>query len=325
MLKNYVLATMFAMGVAGLPAMSHAQDYPTKPITIVVPFAPGGGNDLVARFTAQHLARQLGQPVVIDNRPGAGSEIGTDYVARAKPDGYTFLWACSDGITVLPAVKEKVRYKVPDDFEFVAHITLLPLVASVNAKLPIKSVSELIAYAKANPGRVRYGSSGVGSATHLTTALFGLTAGIKMTHVPYSGAGPSATGLATGEVDLAMVAPSTTKPYVDSGNIRPIALTGTEHNSLFPDVPTMAEADVPDVTGAVFYGLMAPAGTPKPMIARISKEIKVMVDKPEVADWLVKSGLSPNSYMDGDEFRQSAVKELALWIRTAKESGISIR
>ncbi|GHU31628.1 hypothetical protein AGMMS50256_20420 [Betaproteobacteria bacterium] len=316
---------MLTMSVAGLPALSHAQDYPAKPITIVVPMATGGGYDLIARYIAEPLARQLGQPVVIDNRPGAGSEIGIAYVKEAKPDGYTFLMGGSDGVTILPAVKANVRYKVPDDFEFVARISAFTPVVNVNANLPIKSVSDLVAYAKANPGRVRYGTSGVGSANHLSSALFGLTTGIKMVHVPYNGAGPSSIALASGEVDLSIVAPSTIRPYVDSGKVRPIAVIGTERNSLYPDAPTMTEAGIPGVTYVVFYGLMAPAGTPKPVIERISKEIKAIVDKPEVANWLTKTGFLPHYYMDSDEFRQAVVEEFALWTRTAKEADISVR
>jgi tripartite-type tricarboxylate transporter receptor subunit TctC len=314
------LVAGFATAFCMLPATAQAQDYPARTVKIVVPFLPGAGNDLMGRLTAEELSTRLGQSVIVENKAGAGSQIGIDFVAKSKPDGYTLIWAASDGLSILPAVKPTVPYKVPDDFTFIARITTLPFVVIVNPRLPIKSIPELIAYAKANPGKLRYGTAGIGSSAHMANVLIEKTTGIEMLHVPFSGLAAAVSALLGDSVDVVLTAPSTAKSYADAGTVRVLATTGKERHPLYPDVPTLEEAGV-NLNVVLWYGVMAPAGTPEPVLARLRKEVGEMLKDPKVVQRLRGLGYQP-AYLAGNAFRDFVVRDLDQWKGVAKGANI---
>jgi tripartite-type tricarboxylate transporter receptor subunit TctC len=317
-----ILGTLACLGlVAGvLPAT--AQDYPARPVRMVVPFAAGGGTDLVGRIVAQELSKGFGQQFYIENKAGAAGQVGTDLVAKSPPDGYTLLWTVTDGLSVLPAVKASVPYKVPDDFVFVASILQMPFAVSVNAKVPLKSMAELIAHAKANPGKLNFGSAGVGSAPHLGLALMNTAAGIDMVHVPFAGLGPAANALIAGTVDIGLLSPPLVKPHMASGAIHVIAVTGNKRYAPMPDVPTLREAGL-NVSTIVGYGLVAPAGTPEPVLAKLKQGISNMMKDNAVVARLNELGFETELQL-GDAYRDFIMKDLEQWRSVAKAANINL-
>ena len=320
MLRRLVATSMVALGACTWSMLSLAQEYPTRAIRIVVPFLPGAGNDILGRLTADNLTPRLGQPVFVENKPGAGSQIGIDFVAKSRPDGYNLVWAASDGITILPAVKAGMPYKVPEDFTFIARIVQIPFVVGVNPQLPIKSVADLIAYAKANPGKVKYGTSGIGGGPHMGSALIEKAAGVEMLHIPYSGVSAAVNALLAGTIDIALITPPTVRPHTDAGTIRAIATTGKERHPLFPNTPTLEEAGLP-VSVVVWYGILAPAGTPEPVLARLRKEVGDVLKDPQVLQKLNTLGYQV-SYLPGDEFKEFVMKDYEQWKSVAKSANI---
>jgi len=311
-------------GLALLPPVAFAQEYPKAgPVKIIVPFLPGAGNDLLGRLTAENLTTRLGQSVIVENKAGAGSQIGIDFVAKSKPDGYNLVWAASDGITILPAVKPNMPYKVPDDFTYIARIVLLPFVLAVSPRIPVKTVPELIAYAKANPGKLRYGTSGIGGAPHMGTVLMEKNAGIEMLHVPFSGISAVITALRGDTIDIAMITPPTVKPHTDAGAFRAIATTGKVRHPLFPDVPTLEEAGLSGVVVVVWYGILAPAGTPEPVLARLRTEVADILKDPKVTAKLDQLGYQI-SYLPGNEFRDYILGDLEQWKKVAREANVKL-
>ena len=311
-------------GLALLPPVAFAQEYPKAgPVKIIVPFLPGAGNDLLGRLTAENLTPRLGQSVIVENKAGAGSQIGIDFVAKSKPDGYNLVWAASDGITILPAVKANMPYKVPEDFTYIARIVLLPFVLAVSPRIPVKTVPELIAYAKANPGKLRYGTSGIGGAPHMGTVLMEKNAGIEMLHVPFAGISAVITALRGDTIDVAMITPPTVKPHTDAGAFRAIATTGKVRHPLFPDVPTLEEAGLPGVVVVVWYGILAPAGTPEPVLARLRTEVADILKDPKVATKLDQLGYQI-SYLPGNEFRDYIVGDLEQWKKVARDANVKL-
>jgi tripartite-type tricarboxylate transporter receptor subunit TctC len=319
MLRKTIVAALMAFGIA---AAAHAQDYPNQPVKMIVPFAAGGGNDVMARITSEFLSQRTKQQFIVENRPGAGSMIGLDFAARQKPDGYTLLWSPSDGITILPAVKASVPYKVPEDFSYVARITQLPLIIVASPQAPFKTFQEFLAYAKANPGKVRYGSSGVGTAPHLVAVLFMRAAGIEATHIPYQGTGPALTALSGNHIDLLLPDPGSAKPFVENNSIRALAVTDTVRHPSYPNVPTMEQAGLAS-SATVFYGTFAPAGTPEPILQKLRGEMAEVLKDPKYVERIGQMGFQP-SYLAGAEFKDAIVKELEQWKGIAAAANIKL-
>ncbi len=321
-MRRLFAALTVALAVSAGSQPLSAQDYPSRPVRVVVPFAAGGGTDLVGRIVAQELTKRLGQQFFIENKPGAAAQTGTDLVAKSPADGYTLLWTVTDGLSVLPAVKASVPYKIPEDFAFIAGVLQVPFAVTVNAKLPVKSMAELVAYAKANPDKLNFGSAGIGSAPHMGIALMSAAAGISMVHVPFNGLGPMANALVAGTVDIGLVTPTQVKPHADSGTLRVLALTGKTRSPVLPDVPTLQQSGL-NVTTIVGYGLSAPAGTPEPIQARLKKVISEMIADKEVTARLSGLGYETNLQI-GDAYKDFIVNDLEQWRGVAKAANIKI-
>jgi len=322
MMRKTIVAAVIALTLAAGSRPLSAQDYPSRPVRVLIPFAPGAGTDLLGRLVASELTQRLGQQFFVENKPGAAAQLGTDLVAKSSADGYTLLWTVTDGLSVLPAVKASVPYKIPDDFAFIAGVSQMSFVVSINAKVPVKSMAELIAHAKANPGKLNFGSAGVGSAPHLGIALISVAAGIDMVHVPFAGLGPTTNALIAGTVDLALVTPPLIKPHVESGAVRVVAVTGKTRHPLLPDVPTLQEAGL-NVTTIVSYGLSAPTGTPEAILARLRKVMMEMIEDKAVVERLRVLGYE-SDHLIGDAYRDFIVKDLEQWRAVAKAANIKI-
>ena len=301
---------MMAAMAASLPIA--AQDYPNKPIRLIAPYPPGGGVDLSARITAESLSQQLGQQVVVENRPGATGTIGSDYVTKSAADGYTLLWTSTDSITIVPALRPGMPYRVPDDLTFIAKFAETGMTFAVSTKLPIKSMAEFIAYGKANPGKIRFGSTGVGGSPHMAQLLFEKHAGIKMTHIPYKGVAPSLADLLGGHIEFSLVTPITLAPHIGTDKIRVIGISAPKRHPLVPDAPTVTELGLPQATVTVWYGLFGPAKLPAPVMNRLRVAIEAAMKGPELKEKLEKSGVQI-SYAFGDDFQRAVVAEFNEW------------
>jgi tripartite-type tricarboxylate transporter receptor subunit TctC len=323
MFVRMVTALMLMCGMTCAVSPAIAQDYPNHPIRLIVPFPPGAGNDLMGRITAQALTNILGQSVFVENRGGAGSQIGLDVIAKSKPDGYTLGWSASDGISMLPAVRPSVPYRVPESFSFIARITLLPAIVAVTPKLPIQSMAELVAYAKANPGKLRYGSAGIGGGSHLETELLDRTVGIQMLHVPYSGISGAVAALLSGDIDVLLAAPSSIKPLADAGTARVLATTGPERHPLFPNAPTLAESVPGHLAITLWYGVLGPPGIPQLILDRLESAIAQMLKDPVIVEKLAALGYKPE-FLAGDAFKDFVVQDLSQWKQVAKEANIQL-
>lgn len=286
-IRKPLLAAMIFLGIA--PPAVLAQEYPTRPIQLVIPFTPGGSTDTVGRAIGQRLAVALGQPVVIENRPGAGTNVGTAYVAKAAPDGYTLLQATSS-LAINPSLYKNLTFDPTKELTPVILVTDSPQLLVVNSSAPFNSVRELIAYARANPGKLSYGSSGNGATNHLAMELFKTLAKVSMVHIPYKGGGPAVTGLIAGDVQLMFLPPVVVEPHLKSGRIKAIAVSTA---SRFPgiDLPSVAEAGLPGFVSSVWFAFYAPAGTPRPIIEKLNTAINRILQEPEVAAQFSKGGM----------------------------------
>ncbi len=321
-MKHSIAVLGIAIAGAAISFAALAADYPTRPIRLVVPYPTGAGTDGSARIVAEALSRRLQQQVFVENKPGASGTIGTDLVAKAAPDGYTLLWTSTDSMTAVPALKgAKMPYRVPDDFSFIGKFCETGMSLVVSSKLPVKSVSEFIAYAKANPGRISYGTSGVGSAPHLATLLLAKYSGIQMTHVPYKGVAPALTDLLGGQIDFALLTPITIVSFRNSDRMRVIGITAPTRHPMVPDAPTMNEVGLPQATVTVWYGLLAPAKVPAPILERLRKELEVVAQSAEVREKLAAGGLEL-TLVTGDAFQKAVVDELNQWKSIIAAEGI---
>ncbi|OGA39060.1 MAG: hypothetical protein A3G24_19225 [Betaproteobacteria bacterium RIFCSPLOWO2_12_FULL_62_13] len=289
-----VLNTAVFFVLAGIAASAGAQStYPSKPIRLVVAFAPGGGTDVAARALAHQLSGLLGQQVVIENRPGAGGTIGTEFGARAAPDGYTLLVGSSAAFAINPHLNPKLPYDPVRDFAPVGAFAKLIFVLDVHPSVPARSVKDLIAIARPHPRRLNFGSSGQGATAHLATEMFMSRAGVKMTHVPYKGAGPAMTALIAGEVDVLFDSMLTTLPQARAGRVRPLAVTTLQRSALMPQLPTIDESGVKGYELVNWFGIFAPAGTPRAAVDRLNAAINAALRQPELNARLSSHGVEP--------------------------------
>lgn len=279
------------LGLAAAPGAAVAADFPSKPITLVVPFAPGGPTDQMARSLAMALRDSLGQPVVVDNRAGAGGNVGAELVARARPDGHTLLFGTSGPLAINGLLYDAIRYDPVKSFSPIILLGHLPNVLAVHPDVPAKTVPELIAHARANPGKLNYASSGNGASSHLAGAMFNMRAGTDVQHVPYRGTGPALNDLLAGQVTMTFTDVLTVLPHAQSGRVRVLGVTTAERSRAMPDVPTLAEQGVKDFDASVFFGIVAPAGTPEAVVQRLEKAFVDLLQQEGVRQNLTRQGL----------------------------------
>ncbi|MBI4195014.1 MAG: tripartite tricarboxylate transporter substrate binding protein [Betaproteobacteria bacterium] len=314
-------ACIAATFVAAAPGL--AQSYPTKSIRFIVPFPPGGGNDTIARQVGQKLSAAFGQQVLVDNRPGAGGTIGAELAAKSPPDGYTLFLAGVASHGINPNLRKKLPYDPLRDFDAVSLIASAPLLVVVHPSLPVKSVKELIALAKAKPGQINFASNGAGGSSHLAVELFKMTTGTEMVHVPYKGLSLALTELLSGEVQLMFSSAVAMLPQVKAGRLRAIAMTGAKRSPAIPDIPTVAETGVRGYETGSWYGVVVPAGTPKAAIGRLSQEIVGFVRSPETIQRMNSEAVIPVGSTP-DEFTGHIRKELARWAEVIKRAGLRL-
>ncbi|HKS63271.1 MAG TPA: tripartite tricarboxylate transporter substrate binding protein [Xanthobacteraceae bacterium] len=289
MMRRAILA--LAAGLV-LATTAQAQTWPSSPIRLVVPFAPGGAADLMARILAEPLAKRLGQPIVIENKPGGGATLGADFVAKAAQDGYTLLWTTPGPQITNPYLMPKLPYDPFRDFTPVATVVTAVNVLVVTPSLPVKSVAELIAYAKANPGKINFSSSGVGASSHLSGELFKTMAGIEIVHVPYRGSGPALQDLLAGNVQMAIDTVAVQMPHIQSGGLRGLGVATIERNPNLPDLPPIADT-LPGFDGSSINYINGPAGLPQPIVERLNREINTVLSDPDVRKRMEVAGFTP--------------------------------
>jgi tripartite-type tricarboxylate transporter receptor subunit TctC len=319
-----MIRTFIVLTAALLPALAaHAQPYPSKPIHFVSAFAPGGTTDILARILAEKLREQVGQPVIVENRPGAGGNIGSDYVAKAAPDGYTLLMGASGPLAVNVSLFASMPFDPRRDFVPVVQITAAPLVLVVPASSPINSVSDLLAEARKPGARVNYGSAGPGSPQHVTAELFKYMAKVDMTHVPYKSAGQSIADLVGGQLSASFEAMIPAIPHIKAGKLRALAVTGAERSPLLPDVPTVAEAGVPGFESTAWYGVVAPAGTPPDVVKRLNAEFAKILTQPDVKQRITELG-GLQVPLSAESFGKLINAEIDKWGAVVKASGMKV-
>ena len=315
-----VLARLATLASAALFAVAApAQDFPTKPIRIIVGYTTGGGNDLIARLLAPKLSESLGQPVIIENRPGAQSIIAAELVAKSPPDGYTLLMGPTGPMAMNPATYSKLPYSPTRDFAPVSMIGQFPLFLCVSASLPVRSVQELVEYAKARPNNVNYASSA--AAFQLATELFKQRTGTNFVQIPYKGSGDSAAAVVSGQVTMTIADPPPITGHLKGGSLRALAVTAPQRHPAYPDVPTMVEAGVSDVDVSLWMGLFVPAGTPAPVVKRLNEEVARAVRLPDVRERLIALGVDPVGGTP-EELTRVLVRDLEKWTAVAKAANI---
>jgi tripartite-type tricarboxylate transporter receptor subunit TctC len=304
-------------------AVSHAyaQDYPTKPITLVVPFAPGGSSDLLSRLVAQKMTETWKQQVIVENKPGGAGNIAMEYVQRAKPDGYTLILGHVGTLAVNPAMFPKLPYDPVKGFAPVSMVATVPNIVAVNPQLPAKDFKEFLALAKAKPGTIYYGSAGNGSAGHLAMEYLKQTAGLDMPHVPYKGTGPMITDLLANQTQATFTGALPLVPHIKAGKLRALAVGGSKRIAALPDVPTVAESGFKGFETSQWYGIMAPAGTPEPIVKKLSAEINRILQLPDVVERLTADGSVPQGSTP-QEFASFAASEAKRWGQVVKTAGI---
>ena len=311
------------LALAAPASGAQAQTYPNKPIRLVCPFPPGGAVDIASRSVAQALSQQLGQPVTVDNRPGAGGNIGAEIVAKAAPDGYTLLMATSNILAINPALYSKVPFDSLKDFAPISIVVSLNNVLVLNPSVPYKSVAEVIAAAKAQPGKLTYASSGNGTSIHLSGELFKSMAGVDMLHIPYKGSAPAVTDLLAGQVNMMFDNIPSSLPHIKAGKLRALAVTGSKRASSLPDLPTIAEAAIPGYESYVWFGVVAPAGTPPEIIKRLNTELAKAAVTPDFRDRLTGQGYDVLSTTP-EQMTESIRSEMIKWGKIVKASGARV-
>jgi tripartite-type tricarboxylate transporter receptor subunit TctC len=307
---------------AGEGAALAAQDYPQRPIRLILPLSAGGSADIVGRLLTQKLSERLGQHFVVDNRPGAGSIIGTQIAARAPRDGYTLLLAGSS-FTIAPSLRRELPHDPVKDFTPITQASASPNLLVVHPDVAVSTVRDLIAFARAKPGRIHYASPGIGTSPHFAAALFDMMAGIDMVHVPFKGAGPAIQGLIGGQVQVSFASMLSAIAQVRQGRLRALAVTGAGRSSALPELPTVAESGLPGFEAGSWQGFFAPAGTPVAIVERLNHEIVAVVKLPDVTAHLLKDGSEPVGSTQ-EAFAKHVADELAKWATVAKKAGMQI-
>lgn len=315
-----------ALALSAVPALAiatpaAAQSWPLKPVRWIAPYPPGGSSDLVARAVGSRLAEQLGQPVLIDNRPGVGGSLGTELAARAAPDGYTMLLANIAPLAINPHIYPKLGYDVMRDFEAVSLLATGPTLLVVGPSLPVKNLQDLIALAKAKPGAIKYGTGGSGTPAHLTTELLRLMTGIQLLHVPYKGTGQSVTDLLGGQIDFVFASPPVAAAHVKSGKLRALAASSAKRTPLAPDIPTVAESGVPGFDMVTWWGAVVPAKTPAPIIDRLNATLRKSLEFADTQERFAALGIDVQSSTPA-AFRSFIAAELARYAKLSKQVGL---
>jgi len=321
--RSLLAAAALALALPFAATTAQAQAWPDKPIRIVVGFAPGGFTDVLGRLIGQKLSERLGQPVVVENKPGAAGTLGADQVAKAKPDGYTLLLAHSNSNSVAPALYPKLPYNILADFTPIIPVANTPLLLTVHPSVAAKDVKEFVALAKARPGALRYASSGGGSAQHLAAERFQLATGTQMTHIPYKGSGQAIVDLLSGQVELNFESPPNVMTHAKAGKLRLLAITSNKRSALLPDVPTMAEAGVKNAEMLQWFAVMGPAKMPADITRRLNTEIAAILKMPDVAEKIASQG---GEIMGGssEDFAKFIASDSAAFARLVKEAKITL-
>ena len=322
MFSSTLFRSLTVLALAGAASTALAQGYPSKPIRIVVGFPPGGGVDINARLLGPKLTEYLGQQIIVENRPGAGTNIANELVARAAPDGYTLLINTA-ALVINMSLYKKVAYDAVRDFAPLSLFSMAPNILVVHASVPVKTAQQLVALAKSRPGQLNYSSAGAGTTQHLAGELFNLRAGTKIVHVPYKGSAPSLTALISGEVDLTYANIPAISSHVKSGRLRPLANLGPKRSDQLPQVPTMKEAGVAGVEVVVWYGMFAPAATPRDIVAKLGDAIGRAARSPDMKQRLVDLGAEPVGNSP-EEFSKLVREELKRWAEVVKVSGARV-
>ncbi|MSQ18203.1 MAG: tripartite tricarboxylate transporter substrate binding protein [Betaproteobacteria bacterium] len=312
--------SIIALSLA-LAAGVGAQGYPTKPLRIIIPTAPGGNPDFIARPISQKMSESMKQAIVIDNRPGAAGIIGVEFVARATPDGYTLLFGAIGHVATPSALHAKLAFDAVKDFAPISMLAAAPFALFAHPSLAARSVQELVALAKARPGQLNYASFGIGSFTHFVTEAFNASVGIKMVHVPYKGSAPAAVALLSGEVMLSFDALQATLPQVQAKRLYALAIGAARRAPIAPDIPTFAEAGFPDVSASAWFGLFAPANTPRDIVVKLHAEAVKALSSPEIRDQFERAGIEPIGNTP-EEFAATVRNDIAKFTRIAKDAGI---
>jgi tripartite-type tricarboxylate transporter receptor subunit TctC len=321
-----VARTFCGCALALFASAAPAQDYPHKPIRLVAPFSPGGATDVLARIVGQKLNERLGQPVVIENRVGAGGNIGAELIAKAAPDGYALLMGGvphAIGASLYTQLSAKLGYDLVKDLAAVAEVASFPSMIVLHPSLPVKSIKELIALAKARPGQLNFGSAGNGSPNHLALELFDTMAGVKMMHIPYKGAGQVVGELIAGQLQLASMGLPVAMPHLQSGKLRAIAVTSAARSPLLADIPTVAEAGLPGFDVTSWYGVFGPAALPRDIVARLNSEIGAAINAPELKERLAALGAEP-SRKTPEQFARYVRDEIVKWAKVVRDSGAKL-
>ena len=321
-LKRLLPALLTSLLVAAAP-LAQAQRYPERPITLIVGFPPGGGVDIVARQLADALSNQIGQRVVVDNKAGAAGNIAMDYVAHAKPDGYTLMMGNLGMLTANPVLYPKLGFDASKDFAPIARLVVTPLLAAVPSSLPVKSMPEFLALAKQKPGQLNFGSGGTGNINHLAGELLKLQTGAQIVHVPYKGSAPSLSALMAGEVQLVIDGFNVVQPTVAGGRTRAVGLTGEQRSPAMPDVPTFKEQGLPEMVVYGWQGVFAPAGTPQPVIDRLTQEVAKALAEPGLKARLSGQGTEP-AYQDPAQFKAYIAAEQKRWAEVIQTANIKL-
>lgn len=317
------LLLALVLGSCSQLALAQAQAYPSKPVKLVVGFAPGGAADFVARAIGESLSRALGQPIVIENKAGAGSSIAAEAVAKSAPDGYTLLIASPSSISVNPALNAKLGYK-PSDLQPVTKLTASPLVIAANPATGITSVKDLIAKAKAAPGTLNYATSGNGSAPHLGAAHFSQVADVKMQHIPFRGGAPAIQSVIAGDTQLTFGTPPSVLPMIQAGRLRGLAVSTLERTPLFPDLPGMKEAGLPDYAIDFWYGFFVPAGTPPAIVQKLYAATQMAMQVPSVKAALAREGTDVSVSSSPADFAAFLARDEKFWVRLVKDAGVKL-